>query len=321
MVDFYVGSRPGQIEGGADDPLELFRTVFPGEVLEVYERMRIIADKIFTRTIHSGKGAEFPAIGGASARYFSPGERLGGEGQIPMGQNLVNVDYPIIDDRVLYDFDEAMLHFEVRSRYARAMGIALANRDDADTAICIVKSARQSSGLVTSYSGGLVIASANLNTDGSVLADAIFDAGTNMDTRDVPALGRTCVLPPVQYGLVVKSPKAVNWDWNALDGANNGSYASGKVKEINSIPIFKSNNLPRTNITVNPTGARNDYTGDFTKTFGIVFADEAAACVRRWELQMQQQNDVAMQGTLIVARMMHGKKAHRADQAVELAIP
>lgn len=318
MVDFWIGSRPGEQEGGSTDPLELFRTVFPGEVLEIYERLLVIAPKVFTRTIDSGKGAEFPAIGSAAARYFTPGERLTGQGQIPHGQNLVNVDYPLISDVFLHDFDDAMRHYEVRSRYARAMAIALKNRDDSDTAITIIQSARETAGLVSSYAGGTVIATTNLHTDGTVLSDAIFDAGTEFDAKDNMVMGRSCVLPPVQYGLVVKAGKATNWDQNPRE---NGSYASGVVKMINDIPIFKSNNVPRTNITVNPTGARNDYTGDFTKTYGMVFGDEAAACVRRWELEMQSESTVAGQGTLVVGRMMHGKKKHRADCAIELAIP
>lgn len=316
MTDFYTGVRPGEKEGGSTDPLELFRTVFPGEVLEIYEAARILSPKVFTRTITSGKGAEFPAIGAAAARYFSPGERLSGQGQIPMGQNLVNVDYPIISDIFLHDFDDAMLHFEVRSRYARAMGIALAARDDQDTGIVIVKSARQSSGLVSSFSGGTVITKSTMDTSGDVISDAIFDAGIDMDTKNVMALGRFAALPPVQYGLVVKSGKATNKDTNPSD---NGSYAKGVVYEINGIELAKSNHIPRTNITTNPTGARNDYTGDFSKTYGMVWQDEAAACVRRWELQMQQEGTVAGQGDLIVARMMHGKAPHRADCAIELA--
>ena len=316
MTDFYTGSRPGEKEGGSTDPLELFRTVFPGEVLEIYEGTRIIAPKVFTRTIGQGKGAEFPAVGGANARYFAPGERLSGQGQIPHGLNLVNVDYPLVSDIFLHDFDEAMQAFEVRSKYARAMGIALSKADDIDSAIVIIQSARQSSGLVSSYSAGTVLAKSNLDTDGDVLADAIFDGGIDMDTKDVMPLGRFCALRPVQYGLVVKSGKATNRDTNPSD---NGSYAKGTVYEINGIEIAKSNNIPSTNITVNPTGARNNYTGDFTKTVGMIWQDEAAACVRRWELEFEQERTVAGQGVLVVGRMMHGKKPHRADCAIELA--
>lgn len=320
MVDFWIGSRPGEQEGGSTDPLELFRTVFPGEVLEIYERLRVLAPTIFTRTIDSGKGAEFPAIGGATARYFTPGERLTGQGQIPHGQNLVNVDYPLISDIFLHDFDDAMIHYEVRARYARAMGIALANRDDSDTGIVIAKAARLSSGLVSSYAGGTVLSKTNIDTDGTVMADAIFDAGIEFDTKDNMVMGRRCALRPVQYGLVVKSGKATDHDTSGM-GIENGGYATGKVKMINEIPIMKSNNVPSTNITVNPTGARNDYTGDFSKTFGLVYGDEAAACVRRWELEMQQEGTVAGQGDLIVGRMMHGKAPHRADCAIELVKP
>ncbi|SKA17733.1 hypothetical protein SAMN02745126_04002 [Enhydrobacter aerosaccus] len=318
--NIYTPSNPGLRNGGSD-PYELYRTVFPGEVLEAYDQLRILSPLVFTRTITMGKGAEFPAIGRASSRYFSPGERLTGQGQIAMGQQLINVDYPLISDLFILDFEDAMIHYELRSRYAHQLGEALANGDDKDTAIVLYKAARLSTDLTGTLPGGTQIAVSNMNTDGGVLADAIFDAGIDMDVKSVPASDRHAALPPVQYALVVKNGKAIDRQYNKPD-MSNGTYASGVVKEVNGTPIHKSLHLPNgTNITTNPTGARNDYTGDFTKSVGIVFHGEAAGCVRRWELETQMETRVDSQGTLLVGRMMHGKAPLRGACAVELATP
>lgn len=317
-LNIYTPANPGLRNGGGGDPFELYRTVFPGEVLEAYDQARILAPLVFTRTIQLGKGAEFPAIGRANASYFVAGERLTGQGQIAMGQTLINVDYPLISDLFLLDFEEAMIHYEVRSRYARQLGEALANRDDSDTAIVLYQAARMSTDITGSLPGGTVIAVANMDTDGSVLSDAIFDAGIDMDVKSVPASDRHAALPPVQYALVVKAGKATDRRFNDPNAAN-GTYATGVAKEINSIDLNKTIHLPNgTNITSNPTGARNTYTGNFTNSVGIVFHGEAAGCVRRWELETQMETTVASQGTLLVARMMHGKAPLRGECAVEL---
>lgn len=318
--NIYTPSNPGLRNGGSD-PFELYRTVFPGEVLEAYDEARILAPLVFTRTITYGKGAEFPAIGRAASRYFVPGERLTGQGQLAHGQVLINVDYPLLSDVFIQDFEEAMIHYELRSRYARQLGEALANGDDKDTAIVLYQAARLSTDPTGTLPGGTVLAVSNMDTDGAVLSDAIFDAGIQMDNKSVPASDRHCGLPPVQYALVVKNGKAIDRSKN-MPSMENGTYAAGLVKEINSIDINKTIHLPNgNNITVNPTGARNTYTGDFTKSVGIVFHGEAAGNVRRWELQTQMESLVENQGTLLVARMMHGKAPLRGACAVELAKP
>jgi hypothetical protein len=138
-----------------------------------------------------------------------------------------------------------------------------------------------------------------------------------MDVKSVPASDRHCALPPVQYALVVKAGKATDRRFNQPSGEN-GTYATGVAKEINGIDLCKSLHLPNTNITVNPTGARNTYTGDFRNTVGLVYHGEAAGCVRRWELETQMETKVDSQGTLLVARMMHGKAPLRGACAVEL---
>lgn len=319
--NIYSAANPGLRNGGGGDPFELYRTVFPGEVLEAYDQLRVLSPLVFTRTITEGKGAEFPAIGRATSRYFVPGERLTGQGQIAMGQQLINVDYPLISDLFILDFEEAMIHYELRSRYARQLGEALANGDDSDTAKVLIKAARLSSDLTGTLPGGTALAVSNMDTDGGVLADAIFDAGIQMDLKSVPSSDRHCAVAPVQYALLVKNGKAIDRARNPQD-MSNGTYAAGTVKEVNSIPIYKSLHLPNgNNVTVNPPGARNDYTGDFTKTVGIVFHGEAAGNVRRWELETQMEPTVAGQGTLIVGRMMHGKAPLRGACAVELAKP
>ena len=61
----------GGQSAGAGDERSLFLKVFSGEVLNAYERAIKVSSLLTTRTISSGKSAQFPTTGLALARYFS----------------------------------------------------------------------------------------------------------------------------------------------------------------------------------------------------------------------------------------------------------
>ena len=61
-------SRLGQVNN-AGDAKALFLKVFSGEVLTAFAEKNIMADKVMTRTISSGKSAQFPLTGKIGAEY------------------------------------------------------------------------------------------------------------------------------------------------------------------------------------------------------------------------------------------------------------
>jgi len=63
-------SRLGQVNGAGDDRA-LFLKLYAGEVLTAFEEKNIFMGLHRTRTIASGKSAQFPLTGVASAKYHT----------------------------------------------------------------------------------------------------------------------------------------------------------------------------------------------------------------------------------------------------------
>ena len=72
-------SRVGQINS-ANDVDALFLKKFSGEILQTFEESNIFKPLHTVRTIDSGKSAQFPVTGVASADYHTPGENIADSG-------------------------------------------------------------------------------------------------------------------------------------------------------------------------------------------------------------------------------------------------
>ena len=72
-------SALGQINGAGDRDA-LFLKVFSGEILTTFEEMNVMKDLHMVRTIQSGKSAQFPVTGIATAKYHTAGENIADAG-------------------------------------------------------------------------------------------------------------------------------------------------------------------------------------------------------------------------------------------------
>ena len=72
----YVPSVGGMTDHSVTATKSLFLKVFSGEVMNAYERAIKISPLLTNRTITSGKSAQFPTTGVASARYFPSGDDI-----------------------------------------------------------------------------------------------------------------------------------------------------------------------------------------------------------------------------------------------------
>lgn len=113
------------------DALALFLKVFGGEVLTAFARQAKTLNKVMTRTITSGKSAQFPVMGRTSARYLKAGESLDtGRKDIKHSEKVISIDGLLATDVLIYDIEDAMNHYDVRAEYSRQMGEALAMATD-----------------------------------------------------------------------------------------------------------------------------------------------------------------------------------------------
>lgn len=308
-------SRFGSINSAADgsfaNDYALFLKVFSGEILTAFADKNIVMPLHVVRTITSGKTAQFPVSGKATAAYHVAGTELNGANAIKQAERVINIDNPLIADVFIANIDDAISHFDVRSEYGRLLALALAKKADQQLLQTAILAARAAT-TVTGLSGGSALTDAAMETDGESLYNALFDAQQAMDEKDVPDEDRFAFFKPAQYKLLARYTKVHNKDWGGQ-----GGIADGAVGELAGFKVLKTNNLPSSVIAA-ATGENNTYSGTFTNTLGVCFQRTAIGTVKIRDLQMESEYQVQRQGTLMVAKYLMGHGILRPECAVEL---
>ena len=319
-------SRLGLVNNSGTNFDELFLKVFSGEVLTAFSRNNIFNEQLHSvRTITSGKSASFPVLGAATAAYHSVGTPLVGANQIKANEKIILIDDLLVAQAFVAQIDELKNHYDVRSTYADELGKALAKQYDLNVAKQIANASRASTTL-SGGNGGIVSTLASGNTtsaavSGDELAGAIYDIAQTFDERDIPQTDRFCVLPPAEYYKLAESAtRTVDVDFNPQ---GNGSFASGKVQQIAGIPIMMSNSVPQSNVSSNPSGANNTYSGDDSKTIGLVFHKSAVGTVKLMDMTTEisgSDYNLMYQGTLMVAKYLLGHGILRPECAATIKL-
>lgn len=319
-------SRPGANQLGSD-PRELNLDLYGGEVIAAFETKTILRDKHISKTLAKGRSFKFPAVWKADAFYHTPGVEITGR-QIASTDITIDPDDKLVADVFLADIDEILNHWDARSQYTRALGEALAERFDRNTARATVLSARAGA-LFTGDQGGSALVDATFTTDANALINGFSQAKQTMDEKDVPVDSQPVfgLLKPAQWYLIARSDKNLNKDFNGV-----ASIQKMSLTTIDDIQILKSNLTPfgedsRTGDYADVTKAKftpASYRGSFGTTCGVVWTPYAVATAMVQDVGFQIVDQPEKQGTLILARMMHGTRKLRSKCAVELrtgAIP
>ena len=319
-------SRLGLVNATGTSFDALFLKVFSGEVLTAFGQNNIFDERLHTvRTIASGKSASFPVLGTASAAYHVIGEPLVGANQIKANEKIINIDDMLISQAVVAKLDELKNHYDVRSIYSAELGKALAKAYDQNVAKTICNASRASTTL-TGGNGGLVLTLPTGNTNsaavtGDELVAAIYDIAQEFDARDIPPTDRFCVLPPAEYYKIPESAtRIIDTDFNPQ---GNGSVAAGRVSMVAGIPVMMSNNVPQSNVASNPSGANNTYSGDDSKTLGMVFHKSAVGTVKLQDMTTEisgQDYGIMYQSTLLVAKYALGHGILRPECAATIKL-
>ncbi|WAX22748.1 capsid and scaffold protein [Pseudomonas phage UFJF_PfSW6] len=130
MAKMTGGQQIGKNQGkGVSNPdaLANFLKVFGGEVLTAFVRRSVTMDKHMVRTIQNGKSASFPVMGRTKGYYLAPGENLDDKRKdIKHAEKVIVIDGLLTSDVLIYDIEDAMNHYDVRSEYSAQLGEALA---------------------------------------------------------------------------------------------------------------------------------------------------------------------------------------------------
>lgn len=307
-------SRLGQANATGDNTALMLK-VFSGEVLQAFDRASEFRSRHMVRTIPSGKSAQFPVTGYASAYYHVPGTEIIGQ-TLRQGEKIITIEDQLVADAFVANWDEALNHYDLRSIYAHEIGEALGRRYDQAVAQTGIVNARTATAVIDGLSGGAYSNNASYDNDGTVLYTGTFDAGVTLDSKDIPQSDRFGFYRPVQYALIVRSEKPINFDLNQ-GNLNNGSIASGRVGMVNNIMLVKTNNLPsadsRADASIQAIRQK-----DYTVTRGLIQHRNAVGTVQVQDVTTETSYDPRRLGNLIVGRYIVGHGGLRPEAGVEL---
>jgi len=360
-VDPALLTRPGQ-SNGAGDARALYLKLFSGEMFKGFQRESIARDLVMKRTLKGGKSLQFIYTGRTTAEYHTPGNSILGntDGAPPVAEKTITCDDLLISSAFVYELDEVLSHYDLRSEISRKIGYALAEKYDRYIFRAIARGARSASPITKANfvepGGTQIRVGSSVNDsdafDSAALVAAFYDAAAAMDEKGVSSDGRVGVLNPRQYYALIQavgSNGLVNRDSQG-DSLQNGNG----IIEIAGIKIYKSMNIPflgnygtayggTTGETapgnlgsfVNPaldnaspatTGIQNDYGTAAevgSKSCGLIFQKEAAGVVEAIGPQVQvTSGDVSViyQGDVILGRLAMGADYLNPAAAVELYV-
>jgi hypothetical protein len=238
----------------ASNNRDLYLQLFSGEMFKGFQHETIARDLIMKRTIKNGKSLQFIYTGRTEAEYHTPGQSILGndENAPPVAEKYITVDDLLISSAFVYELDEVLAHYDLRSEISRKIGYALAQAYDRKIFRAITRGARAAHPISKSgYAepGGTQIrltrsgvTNATAAYDSTCLINGFYDAAAALDEKGVSQDGRVAVLNPRQYYKLIQE-----CDTNALINRDVTGTAlqSGKgIIEIAGIKIYKSMNIP-----------------------------------------------------------------------------
>ena len=354
-------TRPGSENGGADSRA-LYLKLFSGEMFKGFQNNTIARDLVMKRTLKNGKSLQFIYTGRTTSEFHTPGQSILGNDRSapPVAEKTITCDDLLISSAFVYELDEVLSHYDLRSEISRKIGYALAEKYDRYIFRAITNGARKASPVSMSgfaEPGGTQVrvgSTANESDaySATALVDAFYDAAAAMDEKGVSQDGRVGVLNPRQYYSLIQQVGE-----NGLinrDEQGTARQRGNGVVEIAGIKIYKSMNIPflgkygtkyggttgvadpgNTGDFVEVTAEdASDATGGINNDYGtaaelgsvscgLIFQKEAAGCVEAIAPQVQvTSGDVSViyQGDVILGRLAMGADYLNPAAAVELYV-
>ena len=250
MTTMTGGQQLGTNQGkgaSASDKLALFLKVFGGEVLTAFARTSVTTSRHMVRSISSGKSAQFPVLGRTQAAYLSPGENLDDKRKdIKHTEKTITIDGLLTADVLIYDIEDAMNHYDVRSEYTSQLGESLAMAADGAVLAEIAGLCNLASASDENIAGLGTATVIETTQDKAALTDqvalgkeiiaALTKARAALTKNYVPAADRVFYCDPDSYSAILAAlmPNAANYA--ALIDPEKGSIRNVMGFEVVEVP-------------------------------------------------------------------------------------
>lgn len=326
-----LGTNQGKGVNG-NDALALFLKVFGGEVLTAFARTSVTTSRHMVRSISSGKSAQFPVIGRTQAAYLKPGENLDDiRKDIKHTEKTISIDGLLTADVLIYDIEDAMNHYDVRSEYTAQLGESLAMAADgavlAEIAgLCNLAAASNEN--IAGLGSASVIELSKKKTEmtdqveiGKEIIAALTKARAAMTKNYVPASDRVCFVDPDSYSAILAAlmPNAANYA--ALIDPERGSIRNVMGFEIVETP----------HLTIGGAGTKREGTDGQLHKFpetatdaakvakdtvvGVFMHRSAVGTVKLKDLALERARRANFQADQIIAKYAMGHGGLRPEAA------
>ena len=330
----FVGDPSAPTRFGTDvadtsDSTGLFLKVFGGEVFAAFSEKVHTADKHMMKEISSGKSSQFPKTWKVSAAYHTAGVEMLGQ-DTDETERVISIDGLLVSHIGIYDLDEAMSHFQVRSTYTSELGKALARVFDTNVYRTIVKTAKGDSTLpgaasTSPFPDGIRLLSADVSgtitaTAGSQWWEVMRGLQVDADGRDYDEAIHLAV-PPSTYDATTYAQvadAAANPFLFANRDLSFGGNAPGSSLSLRNVTMYMSNLLPQSNDSANGD-VKAKYRADFSSVLGVAWGNEGVGTTKLIGMGLEQTRDVRRQEDFVVAKIAVGHGPVRNEICWEVA--
>ena len=193
----------GQVVSAYDAKYATYLKLFTGEMFKAYESACIAKGTVQNRSLQNGKAAQFIFTGRMTADYHVPGTPILGSGDPPVAEKTIVMDDLLVSSAFVYDLDETLAHYSLRSEISAKIGHALAEAYDKKIFRTIALAAREAHPIQAAPGpepgGSIIRMGAGNEYNAQALVDSFFEAAAILDEKNMPKSGRHAVLSPRQY--------------------------------------------------------------------------------------------------------------------------
>lgn len=335
MASMTGGQQMGTNQGkgqSAGDKLALFLKVFGGEVLTAFARTSVTTSRHMVRSISSGKSAQFPVLGRTQAAYLAPGENLDDKRKdIKHTEKVITIDGLLTADVLIYDIEDAMNHYDVRSEYTSQLGESLAMAADgavlAEIAgLCNLASASDEN--IAGLGTATVIETTQVKTAltdqvalGKEIIAALTKARAALTKNYVPASDRVFYCDPDSYSAILAAlmPNAANYA--ALIDPERGSIRNVMGFEVVEVPHLTAGGAGTSRESTSdqkhafPEGVGGGNKVDKVNVIGLFMHRSAVGTVKLRDLALERARRANFQADQIIAKYAMGHGGLRPEAA------
>lgn len=310
---------------GAGDERALHKDLFAGEVLTKFHDLNKTKGHYVNKVLKGGKSFKFPVFG------TSKGASVHNMGEQVVPTTIKRSDLTISLDKRLYkamfldELDEIMSDVDSRSIYAQQIAEELAAQHDSNILRMMVKAGEHAGLIPGEMPGGSVLINPGYRNDAYALAKGIFDAATELKTKNVSLDSVVAFITPAQEAMLIQGKEAIHKDWGG-----DGSYADGSIGRIGGIRLVTTNHLPMEDLStdaaiVAATGQSADsvfpsYRGDYRNVAAIIAGNQAVAVVTAVDMDVRFVKKEDSFGETLIASYAYGSGVYRPEHAVVLKV-